>query len=357
MFDAARDFYGSTLRWTMRHRALMLLGSVVLLVLIVRHLQMVPQGFIPRQDTGVIFGNTRAPEGITFAELERRQKAVVDIVRKHPDVDAVQSSAGQGTGGVIGDNIGRLIIRLKPRKERKLGADQVIQELRRSFAGGAQGMRVFMSNPPSINIGGLIGNADYQMVVQGPDLKPLYAAAQELEDKLRESAYLREVSTSLELRNPEIQIRFCATARLHWACLRSKSKRRCTTPTAAARSARCTARRTSTSCCSSSTRASRRTSMRCVRCTCSRAAGRMVPIQRRGGRQERRRSGLGEPLRAIAGGHAVLQSGAQTSRSARPSTASKQLAREHPSRGRDRHDGGQRQGVPGCVPHAARSCC
>jgi len=206
MFDGARDIYGTTLRWTMRHRGLMLLGSIAVLILTGVIYKMVPQGFIPRQDTGVIFGNTRAPEGITFAELERRQKSVVEIVRNHPDVEAVQSSAGQGTGGVTGDNLGRIIIRLKPRAERSLGADQVIQELRRSFIGGAQGMRVFMNNPPSINIGGLIGNADYQMVVQGSDLKLLYAEAQELEVKLREADFLREVSTSLELRNPEIQI-------------------------------------------------------------------------------------------------------------------------------------------------------
>jgi HAE1 family hydrophobic/amphiphilic exporter-1 len=206
MFDTARDTYGTTLRWTIRHGGVMLVGSVAILVLTVVIYKMVPQGFIPRQDTGVIFSNTRAPEGITFAELERRQKAVSDIIRKHPDVAAVQSTAGQGTGGVVGDNVGRIIIRLKPRSERKLGADQVIQELRRSFAGGAQGLRVFMSNPPSINIGGLIGNADYQMVVQGSELKVLYAAAQELEERLRESDFLREISTSLELRNPEIQI-------------------------------------------------------------------------------------------------------------------------------------------------------
>src|SRR5512134_3358620 len=205
-FDAMRDFYGATLRWTMRHRGLMLLGSAGFLVLIVVIYKLVPQGFIPRQDTGVIFGNTRAPEGITFIELERRVKAVSAIVRKHPAVEAVQLAAGQGTGGISGDNLGRIIIRLKPRNERNLGADQVIQELRRSFAGGAQGVRVFMSNPPSINIGGLIGNADYQMVVQGSDLKQLYAEAQELEAKLQESPLLREVSSSLELRNPEIQI-------------------------------------------------------------------------------------------------------------------------------------------------------
>ena len=206
MFDGSRDFYGATLRWTMRHRGLMLLASLAFLYLIVVIYKMVPQGFIPRQDTGVVFSNVRAPEGIPFAELERRIKAVTAVIRKHPDVEAVQYTAGQGTGGVVGDNVGRVIIRLKPRSERQQGADEIIQDLRRSFAGGAQGMRVFMNNPPSINIGGLIGNADYQMVVQGADPKTINAAAQELEDRLRESEVLREVSTSLELRNPEIQI-------------------------------------------------------------------------------------------------------------------------------------------------------
>ncbi|MBI4195750.1 MAG: efflux RND transporter permease subunit [Betaproteobacteria bacterium] len=205
-FDAMRDFYGSTLRWTMRHRGLMLTGSVVVLVLIGVIYKMVPQGFIPRQDTGVIFGNTRAPEGVTFAELERRQRAASAIIQKHPAVEAVMSTAGQGTGGTVGGNVGRVIVRLKPRDERKLGADQVIQELRRSFAGGAQGLRIFMNNPPSINIGGLAGNADYQFVVQGTDTRVLYPEAQELETRLRESDFLRDVSTSLELRNPEIQI-------------------------------------------------------------------------------------------------------------------------------------------------------
>ncbi|HEY5545359.1 MAG TPA: efflux RND transporter permease subunit, partial [Gemmatimonadaceae bacterium] len=206
LFDASRNFYGTTLRWTMRQRGLMLAGSAVFLVLIGVIYTKVPQGFIPRQDTGVIFGNLRAPEGVTFAELEQRQRRSAEIVRKHPDVEAVMSTAGQGFGGQVGDNIGRLIIRLKPRAERRLTADQVIQELRRPFAGGALGVRVFMNNPPAINIGGLVGNADYQMVLQGSNLKTLYAEAQEFETRLRESDFLRDVSTNLELRNPEIEI-------------------------------------------------------------------------------------------------------------------------------------------------------
>jgi HAE1 family hydrophobic/amphiphilic exporter-1 len=79
---------------------------------------------------------------------------------------------------VIGDNIGRIIVRLKPRQERELNADQIIQELRRSFVGGAQGLRVFMNNPPSINVGGLISTSDYQLVVQGTELGALYGPAQ-----------------------------------------------------------------------------------------------------------------------------------------------------------------------------------
>ena len=206
LFDGARDFYGRTLRWTMRHRGLMLAGSGVVLVLIVVIYKMVPHGFIPRQDTGVVFGNTRAPEGVTFEQLESRQRSVEAIVRKHPDVEAVMSTAGQGFGGLTGDNIGRLIVRLKPREKRKLTADEIIAEIRRSFAGGAQGLRVFMTNPASIRIGSLTGNADYQVVVQGVDLKTLYASAQEFEARLRDAGFLRDISTNLELRNPEIQI-------------------------------------------------------------------------------------------------------------------------------------------------------
>ncbi|MCC7485474.1 MAG: efflux RND transporter permease subunit [Burkholderiales bacterium] len=206
VFDSARDFYGASLRWTMAHRGTMLAASAGVLALTVVIYKTVPQGFIPRQDTGVMFSNVRAPEGITFPEMERRIKLVADVIRRHPSVDAVQYTAGQGTGGVVGDNVGRVIIRLKPRKERDHRADEIIQQLRPSFSGGAQGLRVFMSNPPSINIGGLVGNADFQMVLQGSDTRQLYAAAQELENSLRGADFLREVSTNLELRNPEIQI-------------------------------------------------------------------------------------------------------------------------------------------------------
>jgi HAE1 family hydrophobic/amphiphilic exporter-1 len=205
-FDWMRDFYRVTLTWTVRRPILMLIGSVVVLVVLAYLFKVIPQGFIPRQDTGVFFGNVIAPEGTTFSEMEKRLSQVKTVIQSNKYVEAVLATAGQGTGGVIGDNIGRIIVRLTPRNERDKGADQIIQELRRSFTGGAQGLRVFMNNPPAINVGGLISTADYQLVVQGTELKTLYGPAQDLEARLRQSPMLQDVNTSLELRNPEIQI-------------------------------------------------------------------------------------------------------------------------------------------------------
>ena len=206
MFNAWRDAYGASLRWTMRHRGLMLAGSAIILALIFVVYKLVPHGFIPRQDTGVFFGNARAPEGVPFNELVRRLHDVAAVIQKNPNVETVLSTAGQGVGGVVGDNVGRVVVRLKPLKERDKTADEIVQELRRSFAGSPQGLRVFLNNPPAINIGGLISTADYQLVLQATELGNLYQPAQEMESRLRQLGLVTDVASNLELRNPEIGV-------------------------------------------------------------------------------------------------------------------------------------------------------
>jgi HAE1 family hydrophobic/amphiphilic exporter-1 len=205
VFIAARDAYGASLRWTMRHRGLMLTGTATILAFTFVLYAWVPKGFIPRQDMGVLFANSRAPEGVTFDELVKRQQAVAAIIQANPNVEAVMSTAGQGFGGVFGDNIGRLIIRLKPRNERDLDADGVIQELRRETR-RVHGLRVFLQNPPSIRLGSLTTSGDYQLVLTGTDLAPLYKAMEDLEARLRDFPLIQDVNTNLELRNPEIQV-------------------------------------------------------------------------------------------------------------------------------------------------------
>jgi HAE1 family hydrophobic/amphiphilic exporter-1 len=206
MFDAVRDGYASSLRFVLRWQGVVLLGSLGVLAAMGWLYQEVSKGFIPRQDTGVIFANTRAREGVTFEDMMRHQQAVAAVIEKNPNVEAVMSTAGQGVGGVFGDNVGRFIIRLKPRSERTATADEIIQQIRRDTA-RLQGVRVFLSNPPAIRIGGSLSTSDYQFVVTGPDLRALYRPAQELESRLKTLPLLTDVATNLELRNPEIQVR------------------------------------------------------------------------------------------------------------------------------------------------------
>ena len=205
VFDSVRDTYMASLRWVLKFQGTVLIGSVVVLLSMGLLYQEVSKGFIPRQDTGVINGNTRAREGTTFTDMIRNQQAIAEAVGKNENVEAVMSTAGQGVGGTFGDNVGRLIIRLKDRDARPAGADEVIQQLRRQVA-GIQGLRMFLSNPPAIRIGGTLSTSDYVFTVTGTDLKQLYGPGQALEAKLKALPQLRDVATNLELRNPEIQL-------------------------------------------------------------------------------------------------------------------------------------------------------
>jgi hydrophobic/amphiphilic exporter-1 (mainly G- bacteria), HAE1 family len=205
-FEAGRNYYEDTLHWAIDHRRLMILVAAGILVATGWLFSAVPKGFIPRMDTGMIFGNTQSPEGISFPDLMTRQQQAAKIVQDDPNVAAVMSSAGQGGGGASGGNIGRLVVRLKPMGERKISADDVIQELRRKIFRNVQGMQVFLHNPAAINIGAGAGNGDLQYVLQGADLPTLYKTADELEQKLKTVPYLQDVNTDLMLRNPQINV-------------------------------------------------------------------------------------------------------------------------------------------------------
>ncbi|MDO8990962.1 MAG: efflux RND transporter permease subunit [Sideroxyarcus sp.] len=205
LFERVELGYRDSLQWSLHNRRFMLYLAGVILLATAWLFVVVPKGFIPRQDTGQITGSTRAEEGIVFEDLVAKQLQITDIIRKNPNVAAVQSSAGQAGGGVTGGNVGRLVIRLKPKSERSLSADEVIEELSKQTR-GVEGMRLFLQNPPAINIGAQQSNAEFQLVLLGSDTDVLYRAAGELESVLRGEKILLDVNSNLELRNPELQI-------------------------------------------------------------------------------------------------------------------------------------------------------
>ena len=203
-FAGLLEAYQAGLRWSLRHRRLVLVATLLITVLTGVLFVFVPKGFIPSQDIGQIFGQVEAIEGISFDAMVVHQRQVADVLRADPNIEAFMSSAG-GRGGMGASNVGFFFARLKPRGERRLTADQVVQQLRPKMA-AIPGVRVYAQSPPAIQIGGRMTRSLYQLTLQGADTGELYRAAPDLEAGLRASRLLVDVSTDLQLKNPQIDI-------------------------------------------------------------------------------------------------------------------------------------------------------
>ena len=203
-YEGMRQAYEDSLKWVLRHQRTTLLGSFLFVMATAYLFIIIPKDFIPSQDTGQITATTEAAQGISFESMVEHQMAVAEVVRQEPEVEAFMSAAG-ATGFTPMGNTGRLMIRLKPREERTLDADEVIQKLRRKVA-QVPGIQVFLRNPPAIQIGGRVTKGQYQYTLQGPDMKELYYWAPLVEEKLKELPGLQDVSSDLQISNPEVWV-------------------------------------------------------------------------------------------------------------------------------------------------------
>jgi HAE1 family hydrophobic/amphiphilic exporter-1 len=197
-------FYGRTLNWVMDHRGIALLFSLGILVGTGLLFQFVPKGFIPSEDTGRIIASTESAEGTSFPAMVAHQQAVGGIVSRDPAVESFMSSVGSG-GGAGGTNQGRIIVRLKPRNQRDGSADEVIRRLQPKV-GQVPGIRVYMQNPPTINVGGRQSKSQYQYTLQSGDIDALYASAGALLDRLRDLPDLQDVTSDLQIANPQVSV-------------------------------------------------------------------------------------------------------------------------------------------------------
>jgi HAE1 family hydrophobic/amphiphilic exporter-1 len=199
VFNGMLKLYEHTLVAVMRHRFATIVLSFAILGATIYLFYVMPKGFLPSEDTGQMFAMTEAAQGISFNSLVKHQQAVADVVRRNPHVERFMSAAGTGAG-----NSGRMFIRLTPRGERP-HVDQVIQELRPQLA-RVPGIMVFLQNMPPIRIGGMLTKSQYQYTLQGPDTDELYSSAQELEAKLKNLPDLQDVTSDLQLHNPQVRI-------------------------------------------------------------------------------------------------------------------------------------------------------
>ncbi len=196
--------YRWTLQLALEHRALTILICGVLFVITVFFFYVIPKGFIPNDDTSRIIGYTEAAEGISFDEMSRHQQQIVDIVRANPNVSGVLSTVGESDISAA-SNTGNILILLKPLSQRRQGVETIIEDLRPKLA-NVPGMRIYLQNPPLVQVGGQVTKSPYQLTLQGPDRNELYRNAEALERKIAALPQLLDVASDIQIKNPQLNV-------------------------------------------------------------------------------------------------------------------------------------------------------
>ena len=206
VFEGWLRLYDWTLRGSLRFHVIPMAISLALMVGTWFLFQAVPKGFLPSEDQGRFSISTEAVQGISLDEMTRHQLQVADVVAQDPNVAQYQIQVGGGGFGTGGLNTGRVMIELKPRAERQLSVDQTIASLRPKLS-QIPGIRVYMTNQPPINLGGQQGARSlYQFTLQDTDTAELYHWAPVFEQKVRELPGIEDVSSDLQVKNPQVQI-------------------------------------------------------------------------------------------------------------------------------------------------------
>lgn len=201
-FELMLRLYESSLRTVLRYRFATLVFSVFLIFFTVYLFRTVPGDFIPSSDIGQIRGSTEAIEGISFESMIEHQKKVAEVIQKDPAVEHVMSAAGAGRNRIT-SNSGTLLVKLKPKSERKDTPDDIIRRLRPELA-KIPGIKVYLQNPPAIRIGGNVSKGLYQYTLQSTDIKELYDWAPVIEKQMKDVPGLLDVSTDLQISGPQI---------------------------------------------------------------------------------------------------------------------------------------------------------
>ena len=203
-FESLLGTYQTSLRWAMARPRLTMSGFFATIVLTVVFFNLVPKDFLPSGDSGQITATTEGPQDASFAYMVEHQRTLAEIIAKDPNIRSFMSSVG-ATNMRPTSNTGTLSITLKPRHERQLSADQIIQQLRPKLA-TVPGIRVYLQNPPVIRIGGQVTSGQYQYTLQSTDLEELYQWTQTLLGKMRQIPGLIDVNSNLNNKSPVVSL-------------------------------------------------------------------------------------------------------------------------------------------------------
>src|ERR1700730_897457 len=167
-FNRLLGMYDFSLQWVLRHQFLILVLTIGTVCLNIYLFAKTPKGFFPQQDTGRIAGLIQGDQDLSFPAMAEKMRAFTDIVLQDPAVDTVASFAGGGNGG----GTARMFASLKPLKERKISADEVIGRIRQKTA-AIPGASLYLQAVQDLGIGGRFGGAQYQYTLQADNLDDL----------------------------------------------------------------------------------------------------------------------------------------------------------------------------------------
>jgi HAE1 family hydrophobic/amphiphilic exporter-1 len=202
VYQRVLRWYEVSLLWVMERRRATLAFSAAIFLATLYLAAVSPKGFLPSEDQGQLIGTTEAVQGTSFDGIVRRQTEAATIVARDPNIAGFMSAVGQSFRTPT-MNLGRFFIRLKPRAERRLSADEVARELSAKLA-VVPGIRTYLQNLPVISIGGQISKSLYQFTLQSTDINALYQNAQLMEQKLRTLPELQDVTSELQITNPQV---------------------------------------------------------------------------------------------------------------------------------------------------------
>ena len=195
--------YAHSLKWVMHHRPVMAVVFFVVLGSTVYMYDKVPKGFIPDTDQDRISMTAEAIQGTSYYKMLEYKEMVTARLLKDPDVETFFASIGgfRTTGG----NQASFDMQLKPRRQRKQSAMEIMARMRPQYM-GFPGFRTFLSVPPSIRIGGRMSKSAYEFTVQATDTHELYKQSARLEKELANVPEIQDVTSDLQIKNPRINL-------------------------------------------------------------------------------------------------------------------------------------------------------
>jgi multidrug efflux pump len=197
VWDKVIEFYGHTLQWVLNHQTATLFVALGTLFLTIWLYTIVPKGFFPIQDTGIIQGISEAPQTISFREMAEKQQELAKVILKDPAVESLSSFIGiDGTNTTL--NSGRIQINLKPLEARKINASDVIRRLQPELA-KVDGITLYMLPIQDLTVEDRVSRTQYQYTLEDPDQNELRDWTARLMTKLRASPELRDVATDQQM--------------------------------------------------------------------------------------------------------------------------------------------------------------